>query len=64
MYGVIVLYSCETCTISAIEKKLKTFKMWCYRNILRIKWIDKITNEAILNRIDEKKVLWYTYHKS
>jgi len=28
--------------------------------MLRIKWIDRITNEAVLNRIKEKRVLGYT----
>jgi len=27
--------------------------------MLRIKWIDRITNEAVLNRIKEKKILWH-----
>jgi hypothetical protein len=57
----IALYGCETWTISAIEKrKLEAFEMWCYRKMLRIKWIDRITNEAVLNRIKEKKILWHT----
>lgn len=34
--------------------------MWCYHTILKIKLIDKKTNEAVLNRIKEKRVLWYT----
>ncbi|KAF0750315.1 Uncharacterized protein FWK35_00037690, partial [Aphis craccivora] len=56
----IALYGCETWTISAIEKrKLEAFEMWCYRKMLRIKWIDRITNEAVLIRIKEKKILWH-----
>jgi len=46
----IALYGCETWTISTIEKrKLEAFEMWCYRKILKIKWIDRITNEAVSN---------------
>jgi hypothetical protein len=57
----ITLYGCETWTISAIEKrKLEIFKMRCYHKMLRIKWIDRITNKAVLNRIKEKKILWHT----
>lgn len=57
----IALYGGETWTISATEKrKLEAFEMWCYRKMLRIKWIDRITNEAVLNRIKEKKILWHT----
>jgi len=57
----IALYGCETWTISAIEKrKLEAFEVWCYRKMLRIKWIDRITNEAVLIRIKENKILWHT----
>jgi len=28
--------------------------------MFRIKWIDRITNEAVLNSIKEKRLLWYT----
>lgn len=57
----IALYGCETWTISATEKrKLEAFEMWCYRKMLRIKWIDRITNEAVLIRIKEKEILWHT----
>jgi len=34
--------------------------MWCYRKMLKIKWIERITNESVLARIKEKKELWYT----
>jgi len=48
----IALYGCKTWKISAIEnRKLEAFEMWCYRKLLRIKLIDRITKEAVLNRI-------------
>lgn len=32
--------------------------MWCYKNVLRISRIDKITNVKLLERIAERKLLW------
>jgi len=33
--------------------------MWCYCKILKIKWIERITNETVLDRIKEKRELWH-----
>jgi len=42
----------EAWTLSdAMEKKLKAFEMWIFRRILRIYWIEKITNEEVLRRM-------------
>jgi len=61
VWNIALYYGCEIWTISAIEKrKLEAFEMWCYSKMLRIKWIDRITNEEVINRIKEKKVLWHT----
>ena len=32
-------------------------EMWCYRRMLKIKWIDKVTNEMTLQRVGEKRSL-------
>ena len=32
--------------------------MWCYRRMLKIRWVDKITNEEVLRRVGEKISLW------
>jgi len=32
--------------------------MWSYRKMLKIKWIERITNEAVLDRMKEKRELW------
>ena len=31
--------------------------MWCYRRMMNIKWMDRITNEEVLGRIGER-TLW------
>ena len=32
-------------------KKIESFELWCYRRLLRISWIKKITNEEVIRRI-------------
>ena len=32
-------------------QKLQSFEMWCYRRILNISWVDKVTNLEVLRRI-------------
>ena len=41
-------YRCETWRIGEAERKrLEAFEMWCYRRMMNIKWIDRITNEDL-----------------
>ena len=37
--------------------------MWCYRRIINIKWMDRITNEEVLGRIGERRTLWKSLRK-
>ena len=37
--------------------------MWCYRRMMKIKWIDRITNEEVLKRIGERRTLWKSLRK-
>ena len=37
--------------------------MWCYRRMLKIRWVDRITNEEVLNRIGEERTLWHNLTK-
>ena len=30
------------------QKRLEAFEMWCWRRILRLSWMMKVTNEAVL----------------
>lgn len=55
----VALYGSETWTISSAEKRrIEAFEMWCYRRMLKIRWVDKVTNEEVLKRIGEKRSLW------
>ena len=37
------------------RKYLKYFEMWCWRTMEKIKWSEKITNEQVLDRVEEKR---------
>ena len=63
-YMSIAMYGCETWTIGEPERKrLEAFEMWCYRRMRNIKWMDKITNEEVLGRIEERRTLWKSLKK-
>src|SRR6478735_3722092 len=45
-------YGCESWTWNkATCKKVNAFEMWCYRRILKISFVDRITNKEVLNRV-------------
>ena len=47
----ILLYGCETWTVYSRQlKQLEKFHMSCLRQMLRITWKDKITNNVVLSR--------------
>lgn len=52
------LYGCETWTITKeVETRILTFERKCYRKMLRIGWIEKISNEEVYKRIQLKETL-------
>ena len=56
-----LLYGVETWTISRkMWKRLSSFELWTYRRMLRISWMEKITNEEVLKKIDIKNRLMTT----
>ena len=47
------LYGCEAWTINNTDaKRITSFEMKCYRKILRISWMEKVTNKEVLSRLD------------
>ena len=55
----VALYGSENWTIGVSEKKrLEAFEMWCYRRMLKIRRVDKVTNEEVLRQIDEERSIW------
>lgn len=57
----VLLYGCESWTLdTSIEKKIDAFEMYIYRRILRISWVQRVTNVAVLNRMCKQKELMLT----
>ena len=52
------LYGCESWTINNTEaKRITSFEMKCFRKILRISWMEKVTNKEVLSRLDMKTTM-------
>ena len=55
----VALYGSETWTIGAAEKRrIEAFEMWCYRRMMKIRWVDRVTNEEVLRRVGEERCFW------
>jgi hypothetical protein len=60
----VAFYGSEAWTIVKVDqKRLETFETWCWRRMLKIKLSDKIRDEEVYRRIDEKRTLWNTIEK-
>jgi len=52
----VALNGCETWTLREEDKKrVEAFEMWCYRRMMKISWEDRITNEKVLEHVNEKR---------
>lgn len=57
----VLLYGCESWTLDiSLEKKLDAFEMYIYRRILRISWVQRVSNVEVLNRMRKQKELMLT----
>ena len=46
-----MLYGCEAWNISlAMQRKIEAAEMWFLRRMLRISWMEHVTNESVLER--------------
>ena len=58
----ILLYGGETWTIRMEERRrLESCEMWLWRKMLGILWSDKISNEEVLRRVGEERLLMEQY---
>ena len=48
----VVMYGCESQTIKKAEcQKIDAFELWCWRRLLRVPWMARISNQSILKEI-------------
>ena len=49
----VVMYGCESCTIKkANHRRTDAFELWCWRRLLRVPQITRISNQLILKEIN------------
>ena len=45
----VVIYGCESCTVKKAEcRRIDAFELRCWRNLLRVPWTARISNQSIL----------------
>ena len=51
----VVMYWCENWTIKKVECwRTDTFKLWCWRRLLRVPWTARTSNQSILKEINSE----------
>jgi len=54
----VALYGAETSSLKKAEiQRLEPLEMWLWRNMLNIKWTDKMPNWVVLQQAEEEKCL-------
>ena len=63
----VVMYGCESWTIKNAEhQRIDAFELWCWRRLLRVPWMARISDQLILKEINpeyslegaEAPILW------
>ena len=48
----VLMCGCESCTVKKAEhRRIDTFKLWCWRRLLRVPWTARRSNQSILKEI-------------
>ena len=48
----VVMYGCESWTVKKAEcRRIDSFKLWCWRRLLRVSWTARRSNQSILKEI-------------
>ena len=59
-----LLYGCEVWILNvATEERLEAFEIWCWRRMLSVSWVERMTNESILEEIGKKRELLTTIRR-
>ena len=46
------VYGCESWAVKKVEQeRIDAFELWCWRRLLRVPWIARISNQSILKEI-------------
>ena len=49
MVFLVVMHGCQSWTINKAEhQRIAAFKLWCWRRLLRVPWIERRSNQSIL----------------
>ena len=49
----VVMYGCESWTVKKAEcQRIDTFKLWCWRRLLRVPWTARRSNQSLLKEIN------------
>ena len=57
----VLLYGVEGWTLGvSMMNKIEAFEMWLYRRMLRISWVDRVSNERVLNIMNKDRELLTT----
>ena len=57
----IEFYGAEIWTLGKVNQKyIESFKKWCWRRNEKISWTDRVTGEAVLHRVKEKRNILHT----
>ena len=52
----VALYGAETWTMTQADReRLEAFEMWIWRRMLKISWVDKVSNVEVLQRVGENR---------
>jgi len=62
----VVLYGAETWTMTQADReRLEAFEMWVWRRMLKVSWVDKVSNAEVLQTVQENKsILDTVQHRS
>ena len=51
----VVMYGCESWSIKKAEcQRIDAFELWCWKRLLRVPWIARISNQSILKEMSPK----------
>ena len=55
MVSPVVMCGCESWTVRKAEhRKIDAFDLWCWRNLLRVPWTARKSNQSILKEISPR----------